>query len=210
MSASRCLQPQEQDKERQDSQAEGDIAVPVIVVLLENICHALQADTRLHKEVEAHGILAAAVVSAEHERDELRREAVAEGHERIAEFVEGDVAAAIDIEAVEECAPCCQKAPEPAVAEREVVSAEARRRAIAKRSRAKHSGAGPRKAKQSAEPSNAFRTVSQASSRNSDGSEGSEYSPELIKVDRPAPVGIKHTNHHAHRMLVKRAPVASD
>lgn len=46
--------------------------------------------------------------------DERGGEPVAEAHERVGEFVKGDVAAAVGVEAVEEGAPGGEEAPEAA------------------------------------------------------------------------------------------------
>jgi len=101
---------------RADLQAQRDVPVPVLVVLLEDIRHALEADARLHKQVEADCVLAAPVIRAVQQGDELRREAVPEGDERLVELLVRDVAGAVGVEAVEQAAPGREEAPEPAVA----------------------------------------------------------------------------------------------
>lgn len=81
--------------------AQRNVSIAVVVVLFEYVRHALERDAGLDKEVEAHDALVALVVGAEDELDKLRGEAVAEGDEGVCELGEGDVAGAVDIEAVE-------------------------------------------------------------------------------------------------------------
>jgi hypothetical protein len=95
-------------------QAQRDVPIAVVVVLLEHIRHALQADARLHEQVEAHVVVAAAVVGGVQQLDELRGEAVAEGDEGGGEFRVRDAARAVGVEAVEEVAPGGEEAPETA------------------------------------------------------------------------------------------------
>lgn len=37
---------------RKDLQAQGNVPIPVRIILLEHICHALQADARLHEQIK--------------------------------------------------------------------------------------------------------------------------------------------------------------
>ena len=91
-----------------------DISIPVIVILLEHVRHPLQRNTRLHEQVETHDALVPLVVGPEEEFDEARGEAVAEGDEGVGELLKGDVAGAVDVEAVEEGAPGGEEGPEAA------------------------------------------------------------------------------------------------
>lgn len=127
--------------------AERNVPVSVVVVLFEHVRHALQRDASLHKQVKAHDALVALVVGAEDELDKLRGEAVAERNQGVGELGEGNVAGAIDVEAVKERAPGGEERPQAA---------------------------------------------------------------ELVKADAAAAVGVKHANHHAHRLDVKGGPVAVD
>ena len=97
-----------------DLQAQRNVAVAVVVVLLKHIRHALQTDARLHEQVEAHVVVAAAVVGAVQQLHELRGEAVPEGDEGVCEFAVRDAAGAVGVEAVEEVAPGGKEAPEAA------------------------------------------------------------------------------------------------
>jgi hypothetical protein len=90
---------------QRDSQAQGNVSIPVIVVLLKHVRHALQADAGLHKQVEAHVVVAAPVVRAVQQAHELRREAVPESDKGFAKLVVGYAAGVVGVEAVEESAP---------------------------------------------------------------------------------------------------------
>lgn len=103
-----------QDLGQEVLEAEGDVAVAVVVVLLEDVGHALEADAGLHKKVEAEDALVALVVGLEEQLDEALRQAVAEGDEGVVELVELDVAALVGVEAVEQGAPRRQERPQPA------------------------------------------------------------------------------------------------
>jgi hypothetical protein len=103
-----------QDLGQEILKAEGDVPVPVIVVLFEHIRHALEGDTSLDEQIKAHDALAALIVGAEDELHETGGETVAEGDEGVAELVEGDVSGAIGVEAVEEGAPGGEEGPEAA------------------------------------------------------------------------------------------------
>jgi hypothetical protein len=54
-----------------DLQAQCNVSIPVVIVLLEHVRHPLKTDARLHEQIEAHGVLTAAVVCAVQQRDEL-------------------------------------------------------------------------------------------------------------------------------------------
>ena len=56
---------------RYNLQAQCDISVPILVVLLEHVRHPLETDARLHEQVKAHGILASTVVGTVQQCDEL-------------------------------------------------------------------------------------------------------------------------------------------
>lgn len=101
-------------RETPDSQAQRDKPIPVIVVPLEDVRHPLQADARLHEQVEADGVVAAPVVRAEQQRDELRAQPVAERDQRLGELAVLDRPAAVPVEAVEQLAPCVQERPQAA------------------------------------------------------------------------------------------------
>lgn len=94
--------------------AQRDVPIAIIIVLLEHIRHALQADAGLHKQVEAHDAVAALVVRAEEQLDEARAEPVAERHQRVVELVQADVARLVHVEAVKQRPPRGQEGPEPA------------------------------------------------------------------------------------------------
>lgn len=103
-----------QDLAQEILKAQRNVPIAIIVILLEDVRHALQGDAALDEEIEAHDALLALVVGAEEQLDELGAEAVAEGDEGVAELGEGDVAAAVDVEAVEEGTPGGEERPEAA------------------------------------------------------------------------------------------------
>ena len=91
--------------------AQRDIPIPIIIILLKHIRHPFQNDTTLHKQIETHRPISTLIVRRVQEIDEGGGEPIAEGHERFSVFVQGDVAAAVFIEAVEEGAPGGEEAP---------------------------------------------------------------------------------------------------
>jgi hypothetical protein len=95
-------------------QAQRNIPIAILIVLLKHVRHALEAYARLHKQIEAHGVAPAAIVRLVQQRDEALRQAVAECDERFVEFGVRDGAAVVGVEAVEEAAPCREEAPEAA------------------------------------------------------------------------------------------------
>lgn len=103
-----------QDLRQEVLKAQRDVAVAVVVVLLEDVRHPLEADAGLDEEVEAEDALVALVVGLEQQLDEALREAVAEGDEGVVELVELDVARAVGVEAVKQGPPRGQEGPEPA------------------------------------------------------------------------------------------------
>ena len=94
-----------------DLQTQSDISIPVLVILLEHICHALQTYTSLDKQVETHGILPAAVVGSIQQRHELLTQAISKGNKSLIEFRVGYTARVVGVEAVEEAAPGRKKPP---------------------------------------------------------------------------------------------------
>ena len=94
--------------------AQSNIAIAILIVLLEHVRHAFQDDAALHEQIEAHPPLPALVVGRVQHVDKGRGEPVAEGDERVGELVKGDVAAAVGVEAVEEGAPGGEETPEAA------------------------------------------------------------------------------------------------
>jgi low affinity Fe/Cu permease len=94
-----------------DLQTQRNIAIPILVVLLENIRHALQTNARLDEQIETQRIPAAAVVCLIQQRDEALRETVAECDESFVELGERYAAAMIGVEAVEKVAPRGEEAP---------------------------------------------------------------------------------------------------
>jgi hypothetical protein len=91
---------------RLNLQAQRDVPVAVVVVLLEDVGHALEADAGLY--------VATPVIGGVQQLDELRREAVAKGDEGVGELVVRDAARVVGVEAVEEVAPGREEAPEAA------------------------------------------------------------------------------------------------
>ena len=86
-------------------QAQRDIAVAILVILLEDVRHPLQANTRLHEQIEAQRVASVAVVRAVQECDERLRETVSEGDEGFVEFSVGYTAGMVLVETVEQAAP---------------------------------------------------------------------------------------------------------
>lgn len=94
--------------------AQRNIPISVIVIFFEHIRHSLQYYTALHKQIEAHTVLAAFVVRLIQQMDKSGGEAVAKGNERFRVLVEGYVAALVLIEAIEEGTPGSEETPEAA------------------------------------------------------------------------------------------------
>jgi len=99
----------------EDSQAQRNVPIAILIILLKHVCHTLEADARLHEQIETQRPPAPSVVRREQQPHVFRRETVAEGHQGVREFREADVARAVDVEAVEEFAPFGEEAPEAAV-----------------------------------------------------------------------------------------------
>lgn len=92
-------------------QAQRNVSIPVLVILLEYICHALQTDTCLDKQVETERIAAVAVICAVQQSDELLRETVSKGNEGFVEFGIRYTAAVVLVEAIEKSAPGRKEPP---------------------------------------------------------------------------------------------------
>lgn len=75
----------------------------------------------MDEEVEAEALLAAAVVGAEEQGNEFRRQTVPESLEGVAELCQVDVAIAVAVEAIEELAPREKEAPQSALEGEEFV-----------------------------------------------------------------------------------------
>jgi hypothetical protein len=103
-----------------DLQTQRNISIPILIILLEDICHPFQTNTGLHEQIETNGILAPSIIRPIQKRDKLRREPVSEGNERLVEFSVGYASRSVCVESVEEAAPCREKAPESAVRALEV------------------------------------------------------------------------------------------
>jgi hypothetical protein len=96
-------------------QAQCNVAVTVLVVLLEHVRHALQTDAGLDKQIKAHGVVTSTVVGTVEQSDEPRRQTVAKGDEGFVELGVGYAARVIGVEAVEQAAPCRKKSPKTTV-----------------------------------------------------------------------------------------------
>lgn len=109
-----CLLHLLQNLTQEIFEAEGNKAISIVIILLEDIRHALERNTRLYKQVKAHDTFAALVVRTEEQVNKLRAESVAKGDEGVCELGQGNVAAAVDVETVEEGAPRGEEGPEAA------------------------------------------------------------------------------------------------
>lgn len=103
-----------QDLRQKVLEAEGNVPIPIVVVLLEDVRHALQRDAGLDEQVEAQLALVALVVGLEQQLDEAVRQTIAEGDEGVGELVALDVARVVRVEAVEQGAPAGEERPQPA------------------------------------------------------------------------------------------------
>jgi len=70
-------------------QAQRDVSIPIIVILLKHVRHALQANARLYEQIKAHVVVAPAVVRAVQQTHKLGGEAVAKRDEGFCELVVG-------------------------------------------------------------------------------------------------------------------------
>lgn len=159
-------------------QAQRNISIAILVILLKHIRHALQANARLDEQVEAEGVAAVAVIGAVQQRDKLLRQAVSKRNQRLVELRIRYAAAVILVEAIEQSAPRRQETPKAAgkVKKKQVVSWRY------------FSFGGERGGKGKEKMDKSI--------------------PELVKVDGARLVGIEHSNHHAYGMRIKRRPVA--
>lgn len=89
-----------------------NVPVAIVVVLFKRIRHALQRDTRLHKQIKSNDSSVLAVVVFEQKLNKPIRQAVLERHKRVLELVHGNVAAAVRVEPIENGAPAVQKLPQ--------------------------------------------------------------------------------------------------
>jgi hypothetical protein len=96
---------------RSNLQAQRNISVPILVILLKHVRHPLQADARLHEQIETQRVAPAPVVRLVQQRDEALREPVPKRDERFVELGVGYRAAVVGVEAVEETAPRGEEAP---------------------------------------------------------------------------------------------------
>jgi hypothetical protein len=92
-------------------QAQRNVPITILIILLKHIRHPLQTNTRLDEQIKTECISSIAVVRAVQQRDELLREAVPEGDEGFVEFDKRDAAAVVLVEAVEEVAPGGEETP---------------------------------------------------------------------------------------------------
>lgn len=92
-------------------QAQRNIPIAILIVLLKHIRHSLQANTRLHEQIETQRILASTIIRAIQQRDELLTQAIPECDQRFVEFRVRYAAGMILVEAVEETAPCGEETP---------------------------------------------------------------------------------------------------
>jgi hypothetical protein len=104
-------------------QAQCDVPIPIIVVSLEDIRHALQTNARLHKQVETESILPRPLIAArprilrvriEQQLHKRGTQAVSKRHQRIRELEVRNTPAPVLVKAVEEAAPGCQEPPKAA------------------------------------------------------------------------------------------------
>ncbi|KAI7360309.1 EF-hand [Hortaea werneckii] len=112
------------EKGEADLQAQRNIPIPIDIVLLKHIRHALKRNARLDEEIETEHALPDPLVPAptrlrlreraEQQLHELRTKSVSEGYQGVFELAQTDTAAAVRVEAVEEGAPGGQEPPQSA------------------------------------------------------------------------------------------------
>lgn len=85
----------------QDLQAQSNVPIPVLVILLEDVGHPLQTDARLHEQVEAHCVLTAPIIGTIEQCDELLRQAVPKCDQSFVELDVGNGSAVVGVKAVE-------------------------------------------------------------------------------------------------------------
>ena len=91
--------------------AQRDIPIPIIIIFFKHVRHSLKANTALHKQIEAHAVIASFIVGSKHQPNKRRRQAIPECNEGFAVLVIRDVSAAVFVEAVEESTPSGKEAP---------------------------------------------------------------------------------------------------
>ena len=91
--------------------AQGNIAIPILIILLKHIRHPFQDDAALHKEIKTHLAFARFIIRRVQHLHKSRGEAVAKGYEGVGVLVEGDGPAGVFIKAVEEGAPGGEEGP---------------------------------------------------------------------------------------------------
>lgn len=94
-----------QDLAQEVFKAESNEAIPVVIILLENVCHALQRNAALNEEIEAHDTFLALVVGAEEEFHKLGAESISECNKGVAELVKRNIAASVHVEPVKQSSP---------------------------------------------------------------------------------------------------------
>lgn len=103
-------------------EADGDVPIAIIIVALKHIRHALETNTRLHEEIEAHAIQMGALRRAnvaglalkrlEEDGDKRRAEPVPERDQRILKLAQIDAPAAVIVEAIKQLAPRSEVPPQ--------------------------------------------------------------------------------------------------
>jgi hypothetical protein len=82
-------------------QTENRVAVPILVILFENIGHPFETNTSLNEKVEAHGILAPLIVRLEDCCDTSSAQMIPKGVKRFFKLGIGDIATMIRVELIE-------------------------------------------------------------------------------------------------------------
>ena len=104
-------------------QAQCDVSVPIVIVALKDVRHALQTDASLYEQVEAQSLFSVSFIASssrclgvgvEKQLHKLRAQAVPKRHQRIRELLQADVPAPVRVEAIKQPAPCCKETPEAA------------------------------------------------------------------------------------------------
>lgn len=93
-----------------DLQAQCDVSIPVVIISLEDIRHALQTNASLHEKIETQSVLPGSKVATsacvfrvcvEQQLDKLRAQAVSKRHQRFRELVMRDASTPVFIKAIE-------------------------------------------------------------------------------------------------------------
>jgi hypothetical protein len=104
-------------------QAQCDVSIPVIIISLKDIRHALQTNASLHEKVETETILPGTLIATcscvfrvrvEQQLDKLRAQTVSKRHQRIRELEMGDAPTPVLVKPVEQPTPCRKEAPKAA------------------------------------------------------------------------------------------------